>query len=103
MIPGYQLVRRDRDRHGGGIALYVRDHLSLTVKVSHPEAVLLLIELRLRRSCLLCGLLYRPPSSSASILSSVESTLEQLLDRVIRRFHDHHDRDYPHQTDQAED
>ena len=27
-IPGYSLVRRDRDRHGGGLALFISDSLS---------------------------------------------------------------------------
>ena len=78
MVPGYQLVHRDRDRPGGGIALYVRDHLPFTIILSHAHVELLIIELRLRSSTVLCGLVYRPPSSDASVLSDVESALEQL-------------------------
>ena len=78
MIPGYQVVRRDRDRHGGGIALYIRDHLHVDVLLSHNSAELLIVELPLRSSKVVCGLLYRPPSADASLLSDVESALEQL-------------------------
>ena len=78
MVPGYQLVRRDRDRHGGGIAMFVQDHLPFTTSLSHAHAELLVIEVHLRRCTILCGLLYRPPSSNASVLTDVESALEQL-------------------------
>ena len=30
-IPNYQLVRLDRDRHGGGIALYIANYLSYSI------------------------------------------------------------------------
>ena len=77
-IPGYQLVRRDRDRHGGGVGLYIRDNLSFSLLFSHPSAELLIVELNLRHSSMLCGVFYRPPSSDGSDLSSVETALEQL-------------------------
>ena len=34
-IPGYHLFRQDRNRHGGGVLLYVRDHLTAVVLPSH--------------------------------------------------------------------
>ena len=48
MVPGYQITRGDRDRHGGGIALYVQDHLRFDVTLSHSSAELLVIELSLK-------------------------------------------------------
>ena len=77
-IPGYQLVRRDRDLHGGGVGLYIRDNLSFSLLFSHPSAELLVVELNLRHSSMLCGVFYLPPSSDGSDLSSVETALEQL-------------------------
>lgn len=85
-IPGYQLVRRDRNRHGGGIAILIQDHLPFTVILSHASAELLVIELRLRHSIVLCGLFYRPPSSDATVLTDVESALEQLPPSKTRSF-----------------
>ena len=35
-IPGYSIVRRDRDRRGGGILLFVNDQLSITSVTVHP-------------------------------------------------------------------
>ena len=29
-IPGYNLIRKDRNRSGGGVALYIKDHLSFS-------------------------------------------------------------------------
>ena len=78
MIPGYQRQRQAWWRHSS-----VRERPSITVSVSHPDAELLLIELRLRRSFILCGLLYRPPSSNASTLST---TLEQLPPSKLKSF-----------------
>ncbi len=41
-INGYTLVRRDRDRHGGGVMLYIRDNLSFCVVYNGPENLELL-------------------------------------------------------------
>ena len=30
-LPGYQVYRRDRNRHGGGILIYVRDHFACNI------------------------------------------------------------------------
>ena len=39
-IPGYFVFRKDRNRHGGGILIFVRDSLSCTI-VSTPPVCLL--------------------------------------------------------------
>ena len=31
-IPGYKLVRRDRNRNGGGVVIYAQEHLSILVR-----------------------------------------------------------------------
>ena len=31
-IPGYVIARKDRNRHGGGVALYIRENISFSVK-----------------------------------------------------------------------
>ena len=30
-LPGYQLYRRDRNRHGGGVLIYVKDHFVCSI------------------------------------------------------------------------
>ena len=55
-LPGYQLMRRDRDRHGGGIAVYIADNLSLNrldTPADNIEALCLSYHNRtVKRSCL---------------------------------------------------
>ena len=40
-VPGYQSVRRDRNRHGGGIILYIKDNISLSTPQCHDTFELL--------------------------------------------------------------
>ena len=49
-IPEFSVIRRDRDRHGGGIALYVHESMPFTIRSKHSDIELLLIELNLKRS-----------------------------------------------------
>ena len=41
-INGYNLVRQDRNRHGGGVMLYIRNNLSFCVVYNGPENLELL-------------------------------------------------------------
>ena len=38
-IPDYELTRLDRDRHGGGVIIYVAGHLPFTVISSGPHSL----------------------------------------------------------------
>ena len=37
VIPGYKCIRYDRDRHGGGVALYISNKLEFQVTMSGPK------------------------------------------------------------------
>ena len=78
------MVRRDWDRHGGGVALFISDNLSFYVVLSHPSAEFLITELKFQCSSLLYGVFYRPPSSDGSDMTSIESSLEQLSPSKLR-------------------
>ena len=54
------------------------DHLHFDTILSYSSAELVSIELSLRKSKVVCGLLYRPPSADAAVLEEVEFALEQL-------------------------
>ena len=41
-INGYNLVRQDRNRHGGGVMLYIRNNLSFCVVYNGPKNLELL-------------------------------------------------------------
>jgi len=61
----YSLYRRDRNRHGGGVAILISNHICYSQKpdFSNGEIESLWVELypRSKRSLLLCCA-YRPPS-----------------------------------------
>ena len=66
-IDGYHLFRRDRNRHGGGVAVYVRGELA-PIEISElqrPETESIYIKiLKCSIPCIL-GVFYRPPNQSA--------------------------------------
>ena len=73
-ISGYISCRRDRDRHGGGVMLYIRDTFQFTQLPNPPEGLELLpIILQHNvipvRFCI--SIFYRPPSSSPDLLDDI--------------------------------
>ena len=75
-IPNYSVVRLDRNRHGGGVLVYV--HSSITYNVllcGHANLELIVVSL-LRNNFKLClSVFYRPPSSPSSIYDTLCDTL----------------------------
>ena len=79
-IPVYSVVRLDRNRHGGGIILYLKENLSYRVIISGPdmlEFIFVSIDSTANRSICL-GTFYRPPSSSVCIFDSLFNILGSL-------------------------
>ena len=63
-INSYVLRRQDRNRHGGGVCIYIRRDLSFNPRddLSHDELEAKWIELLLPKTkSILCGVVYRPP------------------------------------------
>lgn len=78
--PGYQLLRRDRDRHGGGIAVYAAENLNperVDIGVDNIEALSFELSQPNSRK-ILFGAVYRPPNLDP--LTFMES-LEEMLNR----------------------
>ena len=53
-IPNYELTRLDRDRHGGGVAIYVAVHIPFTVISSGPHSLEFLAISTLWSFCSFC-------------------------------------------------
>ena len=71
-IPNYTIVRHDRNRHGGGVALYVNDSVLCKTIVCGPADLELLIVSLCKANFKLClGVFYRPPSSHPHIFDSL--------------------------------
>ena len=76
-MDGYSTIRRDRNRHGGGVLLYVKDGISYNTRPDLQEEGLeaAWIELFLPKSKgILVSSIYRPPDDS-SFLSKLEISL----------------------------
>jgi exonuclease III len=81
-IPGYSIIRRDRNgRAGGGVAIYILNDLYYVERqdlVKVPECICTEIKLPHSKSVfVLCC--YRPPDSSTTFLDMFEETIESIL------------------------
>ena len=77
MIPGYMTYRRDRNRNGGGLVLFVKDSLPVSSISTHDSIEFISILIRLPRSSLLLGLFYNPPSVNTTF-SELDQAFEQI-------------------------
>ena len=82
-IPDYYTIRRDRNRRGGGVLLYVKECIPTASVLRHPSLELLFVEVTLKHSPLSIGLYYRPPSSDRS-LTEFEQFLESLKPNQLK-------------------
>ena len=84
LIPGFQLYRFDRHRHGGGVRMYVSDELLVSVlpPPSPPLEILALSVLSVNFKLHLC-LFYCPPSSTSAIKFCHLRTYRQPVDAGI--------------------
>ena len=77
-ISGYQIVRRDRNRHGGGVLMYIREVIRVETNANNQYPNLEIVTVTLRfgsfKSCL--SLCYRPPSSTVEIFNDLTGYLE---------------------------
>ena len=76
-LPGYTLHRRDRDRHGGGVALFIDATLNTRRVHSHPSEELLWLEVRSQAGSFAIGVMYRPPGLDSD-LSKLELAMATL-------------------------
>ena len=77
-LSGYTLFRLDRNRHSGGVAIFVKPSFSPSfVSIPSNNLEFLFISVKLRNRFLYIGTFYRPPSSphDISLLSSILSNL----------------------------
>ena len=80
-IIGYEILRKDRNRNGGGVAVYVRNTINyisrteldtdyletITVEISKP-----------RSKPFIVNCMYRPPNSTVELFSAYEKLIEKL-------------------------
>ena len=77
-IEGYDVLRRDRNRNGGGVAFYVAQSLTYVNRqdlLSHVDLEILTVEIKKPKSK---PFWYRPPDSKVEIFDKFESYLLKL-------------------------
>ena len=78
-IPGYNTYRQDRNRHGGGILMYTRCELAVSVIPNmSPSLEFLPVSIRFSNFKFCICVFYRPPSSHSSIFDTFFESLEKL-------------------------
>ena len=65
-IDGYEVIRSDRNRHGGGVACYVQNAISFNVRSDFSDKIenIVFDMLLPKTKPILVGFLYRPPDQS---------------------------------------
>ena len=86
-IPGYCIIRLDRNRHGGGVLMYIRCTLQTQVlSLGHFDFEFMIVSVN-NANCRYCmGLFYRRPSSTSLIFDTMFSVLEQLDPSLFLNF-----------------
>ena len=83
MVHGYNIYRRDRNIHGGGVAFYILNDIPVKrrddLMTSNIEALWLQVHLPNIKPILLCCC-YRPPDSNAQYLSSLCEMVDRASD-----------------------
>ena len=94
-IPGYTVIRRDRNSHGGGVCAYIINTLQCTTLLPTPttqstvECLFLKLSLPAVRSSrsVIVGGVYRPPSSTVDfwgyLADHCDSVLPDATDLII--------------------
>ena len=80
-LPDYSIVRRDRNRHGGGVAMYIRNSLAFIRRndLETDDVECIWIEMKcMQRQPVIIGSLDRPPSSPVDFMDK----LGDIIDRV---------------------
>lgn len=74
-IPGYNLIRKDRNRAGGGVVLYIRDNIPFSDREDLVPSSLEMVCAEINRphskSFLVCTW-YRPPNSDMDLFNECE-------------------------------
>ena len=78
-IPDYCLIRLDRNRHGGGVALFLHKSITHSILVSGPLGLEFVLVTLVRHNLHLnLGIFYRPPSSHSSIFDTLTDVIISL-------------------------
>jgi hypothetical protein len=84
-IEGYSIYRRDRNRQGGGVAIYINDQFAINRR-SDLESVnieMLWVEIKHNNKRILVGVCYRPPGQSDDDVSCFLDVIQNTFDSIF--------------------
>ena len=71
-IQGFNTIRLDRNRHGGGVIVYVNSSFTLSCLCKGPDGLeFILFSVSCGNSKMTLGVLYRPPNACSSLLNTL--------------------------------
>lgn len=88
-LDGFQPpVRLDRNRHGGGVMLYVKNNLSFKKRddIFTPNIEIIWVEIENGNRRFLVGVVYRPPSAKAEFVNQLALSIESALNTELPLF-----------------
>ena len=77
-LPGYTIFRRDRDRHGGGILIFVKSNISCSIIPLSYNCEFLPLSVNFCRQKICIGVFYRPPCTDISYFEDFVSAIVSL-------------------------
>ncbi len=80
-INGYEIVRNDRNRNGGGVAIYLRNSINYKIKEELMSCDLEIITIEIfkpKSKSFLVNCWYRPPDSSVEIFNNYEELVKKM-------------------------
>ena len=80
-VDNYQIIRNDRDRHGGGVAVYVHQSISYKIRSDLMPDNLEVVTLQIANSKFkpfIVTSIYRPPGKPVSYFNDMEALLASL-------------------------
>ncbi|XP_038127138.1 uncharacterized protein LOC119773968 [Cyprinodon tularosa] len=81
-IPGFRMWRKDRDSYGGGVALYVQDHIEAKERTDlmNPEVEIIWVEMEIPDSRpVLLGCCYIPNNEDTKYLVKLYESITKML------------------------
>ena len=81
-LPDYSIERKDRNHHGGGVAMYIRNNLTFVCRIDleTDDVECIWVEIKCKhRQPVLMSSIYRPPSSSSDIIDRASSECKKII------------------------
>ena len=79
-IDGYNIVKKNRHRHGGRVLLYVEDGIDYSeiTELASEQVESVWIKLMYKKETLMLGVVYRPPSSNNDYFNCVLNQIDHV-------------------------